>query len=508
MTLPGTAASYWIESSTATSYPPLTEDIDIDVAVVGGGIAGISTAFELIRAGRSVRVLEAGQIAAAVTGHTTGRLSAAHPWIYRPLRERQGAEAARLYACSQQNAVDHVAATASALGIDCEIERRPSHVFTDDEDQADALRAEAEAVKDAGLDASFVTETDLPFTVAGALRVEGQIQFHPRRYLVGLAEAIVRDGGLVHENTRVNDIEEGEPCTLRTEHGAIVRAQDVVVATLAPVFEQLRLSTRLSAVRELVVAAPISADRDPGGMYITRELNTRSVRTAPLPDGRRLLLITGEAFAPGSGQVAERYERLIDWAREHFGATEITHRWSAQDTETTDTLPWIGHAPGTDHIYLATGYARSGMSHGVMTGRLLADLLTGRTPAWADLYDPGRVHPIHEASGTAKNLAAVAGHYAGDRVDAATGSIEDVPRGGGRVVTIGGRPCAVHRGEHGNLTVLSAACPHRGCLVAFNDTERTWECPCHGSRFAADGTLLDGPANRPLGPITMDDQAK
>jgi Rieske Fe-S protein len=252
----------------------------------------------------------------------------------------------------------------------------------------------------------------------------------------------------------------------------------------------------------LVVAAPIPADRDPGGMYITRELSTRSVRTAPLPDGRRLLLITGEGFAPGAGHVAERYERLIDWAGRHFGASDITHRWSAQDTETTDTLPWIGRAPGTDHVFVATGYARSGMSHGVMTGRLLADLLTGRTPLWADLYDPSRVHPAHEASKTAKNVAGIAGHYVGDRAAGWTGSIEDVPKGGGRVLTVGGRPCAVHRDEHGNLTAVSATCPHRGCVVAFNETERTWECPCHGSRFAADGSLLNGPANQPLAPVT------
>jgi glycine/D-amino acid oxidase-like deaminating enzyme/nitrite reductase/ring-hydroxylating ferredoxin subunit len=502
MTLPGTATSYWIESSAGTSYPTLTEDVDVDVAVVGGGIAGICTAFELTRAGRSVRVFEAGRVAAAVTGHTTGRLSAAHPWIYRPLRERLGAEAARLYARSQQEAVDHVEATASALGIDCEIERRPSHIFTEDEDEADGLRAEADAVKDAGLEAAFVTETDLPFPVAGALRVEDQIQFHPRRYLVGLAEAIVANGGRVHENTRVTDLKEGEPCLLRTEHGAVVRAREVVVATLAPVFEQLRLSTRLSAIRELVVAGPIPADRDPGGMYITRELSTRSVRTAPLPDGRRLLLITGEGFAPGAGHVAERYERLIDWARKHFGATDITHRWSAQDTQTTDTLPWIGRAPGTEHVFVATGYARSGMSHGVMTGRLIADLLTDRTPPWADLYDPSRVHPAHEATATAKNVAAIAGHYVGDRISAWSGSVEDVPKGSGRVVTVDGRPCAVHRDEHGNLTAVSATCPHRGCVVAFNDAESTWECPCHGSRFAANGTLLNGPANRPLEPIT------
>jgi glycine/D-amino acid oxidase-like deaminating enzyme/nitrite reductase/ring-hydroxylating ferredoxin subunit len=500
-TLPGSAVSYWIESSRATVYPRLAEDVDVDVAVIGGGIAGICTAWELTRAGRSVRLFEAGRICSAVTGHTTGRLSAAHPWIYRPLRERLGGDAIRLYARSQQEAVDHVAATAADLGIGCELERRPSHVFIEEADQVEELRAEADAVKEAGLAASFVTDTDLPFDVAGALRVEDQIQFHPRRYLLGLAEAIVAAGGHIHENTRVTGLEEDGSCVLRTADGRTVRAADVVVATLAPVFDRLRLSTRLSAIRELVIAAPIPASADPGGMYITREKSTRSVRTAPLQDGRRLLLVTGEGFAPGAGGVAERYGRLIDWARERFPIGDIAYRWSAQDTETTDTLPWVGLSPGSEHTYIATGYARSGMSHGVMSGRLLAELLTGRRPDWADLYDPSRVHPVHEAGSIAENASNAVRHTLGDRAGAARGgAIDDVPAGTGRILTIGGRPCAVYRDDDGKVSAVSAACTHQGCLVAFNDTERTWECPCHGSRFATDGTVLDGPANDPLAP--------
>src|SRR3569833_1101675 len=201
--LPGTPASYWIESRPAGDHRPLSEDAEVDVAVVSGGIAGICTAWELVRAGRSVRVFETDRVAAAVTGHTPGRLSAAHPWIYRPLRERLGAEAARLYARSRQEAVDHVEATAGKLGIECQLERRPSHVFVLGDAQADGQRAETEAVRAAGLEAAFVTDTDLPFPVAGALRGEHQIQFHPRRYLVGLADATRADGGRVHERARV-----------------------------------------------------------------------------------------------------------------------------------------------------------------------------------------------------------------------------------------------------------------------------------------------------------------
>jgi Rieske Fe-S protein len=328
--------------------------------------------------------------------------------------------------------------------------------------------------------------------------VEDQIQFHPRRYLLGLVAEIIAGGGHVHERTRVTDISGGRPCTLRTDTGAIIRARDVVVATLAPVFEQFHLSTRLSALRELVIAAPIPAEADPGGMYITRELNTRSVRTAPLPDGRRLLLVTGEAFAPGCGGVAERYERLIGWTRDHFPVDDIAYRWSAQDTETTDTLPWVGPLSGVEHIYIATGYARSGMSHGVMTGRLLAELLTGQEPEWAALYDPRRVRSIPRATSAAKIAFAAARRHVDDRISVHDDSIDEIPAGSGCVVSIGGRPYAVYRDEDGRLSAVSATCTHQGCQVAFNDTEHTWECPCHGSRFATDGGILNGPANKPL----------
>ncbi|GAA0238728.1 FAD-dependent oxidoreductase [Actinomadura nitritigenes] len=488
----GTAQSYWMASTRPRSYPVLDEDVDADVAVIGGGIAGIATAWELVEAGRSVVLLEADRIAAGVTGYTTGRLSAAHPWIFAQLRDAHGADTARLYARSQQEAVDHVVATAERLGIEADIERRPSHVYVERPDRVEDLRAEAEAAREAGLPASFVTSTDLPYPVAGALRVEDQVQFHPRRYLLALAERFTKAGGRIYERSRAVELAQGQPSRVATDTGATVRARDVVVATLFPALGTRALDSRLTPLRELVVAAPIAAESDPGALYITREENTRSVRTAPYRDGRRLLLVTGESFPPGTTDVADRQRRLVEWTRRHFRIDDVAYWWSAQDLDTADKIPYVGRVE--DHLYVATGYARSGMSHGVMSGRLLTRLICGEDSPWADLYSPTRDHPRQEVSTVSQTVATKAKRTVIDHLHAMTRSADDLRRGSGAVIRHDGRLQAIYKDDKGNAHVLSPHCPHSGCLVRFNDTERVWECPCHGCRFAPDGSVLQGPA--------------
>ena len=500
---PGIGQSYWMASTAATAYPPLAEDTEVDVAVVGGGIAGICTAWELTRAGRKVALLEADRIAASTTGYTTAKVSAQHTVIYARLRESVGVDGARHYATSQQDAVDHIERTADELAIDCDLERLPAFTYVESDEAVDTIRDEVEAAQQAGLAASFMTETGLPFGVAGAIRVEGQAQFHPRRYLLALAEAAARRGAAIYERTRVVDLDEGEPCRITTEGGNVAAARDVVVATHYPVFDRALLFARLVPRRELVVAAAIPAERDPGGMFISQEEGTRSVRTAPFGDGRRLLIVTGETFkpgAPGSGSVGERFERLAAWAHERFGIDQLAYRWAAQDNHTTDQIPYVGpFHPGARHVYVATGFGGWGMSNGVMAGRLLAARILGDDPPWAGLYDPRRLRPVREAGPLLKAQAAVVRHFVSDRLRGSqVDSVDEIKPGTGAVVRIGGERCAVFRDEQGNLQAVSARCTHLGCIVHFNDAELAWECPCHGSRFAVDGSVLHGPANRPL----------
>ncbi|WP_437033918.1 FAD-dependent oxidoreductase [Streptomyces sp. enrichment culture] len=493
--------SYWLETAPGGRHSALAEDLDVDVAVIGAGIAGLCTAWELTRAGRSVAVLEAGRVAAGVTGHTTAKITAQHTLVYDKLRRTRGVEGARLYARSQSEAIEHIAGVATELGVDCEWERRSAYTFTCDTGRVDELRAEAEAAREAGLPASFVTETGLPFPVAGAVEVTGQAQFHPRRFLLALADDLVARGGRIHEDTTVLGLEEGEPCRLSTAAGATVTARDVVVATHYPIFDRALLFTRLSPRRELVVAGLLPAGQDPDGMYITPDENTRSVRTAPYgEDGtRRLLVITGEHFTPGTGDTRARFDRLAAWAREHFPDVELTHRWATQDNDPTDTVPLVGPLHhGARHAYVATGFGGWGMSGGVMAGLLLTAQITGEEREWSGLYDPRRLAPaVREAPSFLKTQAEVARHFVGDRLRPSP-PVEALPPGEGAVVRADGGRLAVYRDEDGTLHAVSARCTHLGCLVDFNSAERAWECPCHGSRFDTDGKVIQGPATRPL----------
>jgi Rieske Fe-S protein len=295
-------------------------------------------------------------------------------------------------------------------------------------------------------------------------------------------------------------LDEGEPCRLTTEQGHDVVARDVVVATHYPVFDRALLFARLEPRRELVVAGPIAAERDPGGIYITPEENTRSVRTALYRDGQRLLIVTGEHFTPGAADVVERFERLLSWTRDRFPDIEITYRWATQDNSTTDGVPFVGpFHPGARHVHVATGFGGWGMSSGIMAGQLLAAGIAGEQVPWAQLFDPRRFSPLREAGPMLKLQAEVARHFVGDRIRPShVDSLDDIERGSGAVIRVGGEQRAVYRDEAGGLQAVSARCTHLGCTVLFNDAERAWECPCHGSRFAVDGAVLQGPANRPL----------
>ncbi|MFE9133225.1 FAD-dependent oxidoreductase [Streptomyces sp. NPDC007355] len=465
--MPADRNSYWMESAPPGALrPPLDRDLHTDVAVVGAGIAGLSTARALARAGRDVVVLEAGRIAAGVTGHTTGKLTSLHGMIYERLRRRHDAEAAALYADAQEGALREVVRLCEELGVDAEIERRPAYTYTLDQDRAGDIGAEAAAAAAAGLRATTVTDTGLPYPVAAAVRVDGQLQFHPRRFLLGLADDLAAHGGRIHEGTRATGLHEGADCRLTVEGGITVHARDAVLATHFPLRCHTTLLMRLSLRRELVVAAAVEERHAPHGMYLTPEQDTRSVRTAPLPDGRRLLIVAGEGFEPGSGGVRARYERLEAWAREQlpgFAEAPRIHRWAAQDVHTADGLPCIGHEhPDTEHVYVATGFGGWGLSNGVAAGRLLTAHLTGAPrPAWTELVDPRRRLPARELPEVARHQATVARHFMEGR------------RAGRR-------------------------CTHMGCELGFDEAEQTWECPCHGSRFAQDGRVLQGPATRPL----------
>jgi len=499
--LPGKPESYWMDTTDATDWPPLAGETRVDVAVVGGGIAGLTVASELKQRGRTVAVLEADRVAASVTGYTTAKLTALHTLKYDHLARHFGADSARLYAESQQAAIEHIAATVDKDDVRCDFERAPAYTYTLDKAEEQRIRDEVAAARLAGLPASFVTDSELPFGFAAAIRVDDQAQFHPRRYLLHVAGNIPGDGSAIYERSRVLGVDEGAPGRVTTEGGVVV-ADHVVIATHYPILDRALLFSRLEPHRDVVVAGPIEAARAPRGMYISTERVIHSVRSAPYDDGQRLLIVTGEQWKPGhESDVSGRYRALAEWAQQHFGVTELTHRWSTQDNTSTDRVPYIGplHV-GARNTYVATGFGGWGMTNGTVSGLLLADLITGVDNPWAPLYDPRRIKPLTEARSFASANIDVARRFVVDRLRPSyVDSVDDIAPGDGAVLRIHGEKTACYRDGAGELHAVSAVCTHLGCIVAFNDAEKSWDCPCHGSRFDTDGAILQGPANKPLG---------
>jgi glycine/D-amino acid oxidase-like deaminating enzyme/nitrite reductase/ring-hydroxylating ferredoxin subunit len=495
--------SYWIASTDDSNYVAFAGDLEVDVAVVGAGITGLTTALLLLQAGRSVVVLEGkSTIGRGVTGFTTGKVTAGQGTAYSRLESSHGGDAAATYAASQSAALELVASLVSGHGIDCDLERVTHHVFAERPEEVEELETEAAAAARAGLRVELVHEPDTPFPAVAALALPGQAQLHARKYLLGLARAVVQAGGVIHQLAHVETVEDGSPQLVRVA-GGTVAARDVVLATHVPFGLDGSFFARLEAHAAYAVAAPVEKGTLEDA-WINVGTPTRSLRTAPHEGGGRLLVLVGEGHVVGREEdTRARYEALAGHLGEYFPHAAVAYRWSTQDQYPADGLPYIGRVGGSDHLYVATGFAGWGLSNGTLAGMLLSDAIAGRENDWAQLYDPGR-HSLLRAPGSlvSQNLG-VARELVGGKLRRRPEAVDEVAPGTGEVVDLHGEKAAVHRSEEGLVTAVSAVCTHMGCDVAWNTAESTWDCPCHGSRFAIDGRVLEGPATRPLEPVEL-----
>jgi glycine/D-amino acid oxidase-like deaminating enzyme/nitrite reductase/ring-hydroxylating ferredoxin subunit len=493
--------SYWIASMPAPRrHPPLERDLSIEVVVVGGGIVGLTTALRLAHNGIRVALLEARELARGVSGYTTGKVTAGHRLVYSELRRSHGERAMCLYAQAQLAALAAIAQNVSELGIECDLERVPNYVYAETEEELDALRDEVDAAQAAGLEAELVPAPEVPFPALGAVRLPGQAQFHARKYLFGLADAFLARGGLIFENSRVIELEADDEPGLVTTETAAVRARNVVLATHVPITNRGLFFARAHPRRSYVVAARLR-DRLPfDGMWINVGEPTRSLRSTPDGAGGRLVLVGGEGHRVGQEDDAdERYAHLERFLLAYLGDAEVLHRWSTQDAFSVDGLPYVGRVGGeTGSVLVATGFGGWGMTNGTVAGMLLADELIGWRELWADLFDAGRASVAQSAIRFVRENANVAAQLVGGKLARHDDAPEDILPGEGRLVDLEDGTAAVYRASDGALQAVSAECTHMGCVVAWNPAEGTWDCPCHGSRFAVDGAVLEGPATRPL----------
>lgn len=490
-----TNPSLWIVTDPPRdTYPPLERDVDVDVAVVGAGIAGLMTAYAAKRAGARVAVIERDRVGTGVTGYTTGKVTSLHGLVYASLEQRYSAEAARTYGEANEAGIRSIVQAAEENGIECDLQTMPAFTYTESAETISTIEDEAQAAERAGLPSSFVTETDLPFAVKGAVRFDGQIHFHPRRFLDGLARIV----GDVYERTQATDVDEKDGrCVVQTER-AKVHADHVVIATQMPFTHRGMFYAKAYPTRSYAVAG--RHEHPPMGMYISADAPARSIRPHISGD-EAWLIVGGEGHKVGQQEddTTRHYEALESYARERFGL-EPTLRWSAQDYVPADDIPYIGRASRfTQRVFVATGFKKWGLSTAAFASIIIGDLIAGRSNAWLDLFDATRIDPRHAGKELVKENVDVAKHFVGDRfADARARKIETLEPGEGAIVDNGFRVVAAFRDENGVVHQVSPACTHLGCHVRFNTAERSWDCPCHGSRFTVDGQVLEGPALKPL----------
>jgi glycine/D-amino acid oxidase-like deaminating enzyme/nitrite reductase/ring-hydroxylating ferredoxin subunit len=486
----------------ALSAAPIGADVQYDVCVIGGGIAGLTTAYLLAAEGKRVVALEAQpRLADGETGHTTAHLA----WVlddrFARVASIRGDDVARAAADSHRAAIGMIGQIIGREQIECDFRRLDGYLFPGS-DGPDKVLDEADALRRLGIPFSLIDDPPAPEVSGPSLRFVGQGQFHPRKYLAGVAAAIRKHGGVIHTQTRAVRIEGGSPCSVRTETGYTVTASAVVVATNAPFDAGVLLHTKLAAYMTYAVALEVPRGAIPDGLYWDTEDPYHYLRTHPGPGDTDFLIVGGEDHKTGqASDQDERWARLVAWTRERVPAAgAVRYHWSGQVFETPDGLGLIGAAPWGRNVYVITGDSGMGLTHGSLGARLVANLIRGQADTLERVYDPSRWMPMALKTFLAENLN-LAAQYTAWLTGGDVKSADEIPPGHGAIIRRGLKKLAVFKDTDGKVCEMSAACPHLGGVVRWNPGEQTWDCPEHGSRFGSCGNVIHGPAVEALKPV-------
>ena len=492
-----TLLSIWEATAPETvSFDTLTQSLQADVVVVGGGIVGITVAKLLAEAGRNVVVLEARRVGMGTTGNSTGNLYAHTGKPLSVMQVKWGKEVVKQVVESRSAAINFIEQTVARHQIDCDFARQSFHYYTQETNKAieTFLAAEQSAYTDAGLSADVVDSLPLPFAIEKGFISPGHAQFHPLKYVRGLAKALPANC-TVFENSPVLEVN-SEEGWVKTAQGQ-VRADSIVMATHTPK-GVVGLHTVLGPVREYGVAGELAGDLLPGGIYWSLEKSHHSIRSYQ-SDGKYYAMVVGEKFKTGQNdKTNESVHHLETYLTEHLAAQKITHRWGAQAYNAADDLPYIGKYD--DRLYVLCGFGTHGLTYGTLAAMLVSDTILQRDNPYAELYRPDRFTPVKSAVSFIKENVDNLTEYLKDIPLPATSdeALEQLPAGQGKVIEQDGEKWAVYKTETNELKVVSAVCTHMKCIVNWNGTEQSWDCPCHGSRFDTDGNVIEGPALLPL----------
>jgi glycine/D-amino acid oxidase-like deaminating enzyme/nitrite reductase/ring-hydroxylating ferredoxin subunit len=495
-----------LASADLPTFAPLRQDIDADVCIVGGGMAGLCSAYLLARDGRNVALLTQEGVAHGETMRTSAHLTAALDRRYFRLETLHGELGARLAAESHTAAIDRIEEIVHREHIDCGFARVDGYLVADSPEAIEEIEREAEAARRAGIPVEKASFS--PGLLQGpgpCLRFPHQAQFHPLRFLAAVARAVDAIGGRIYTDSHVETVTPGTPVHVETSGGPSVTAKIALVATDAPVSNTLAMHVKQAAYRSYAIAAPVPAASVRNALCWDTAEPYHYVRTQTIVDQERvreLLIVGGEDHKTGqAGDTLGRYERLESWMRERFPmAGEVGYQWSGQIVEPYDGLAFIGHSLTGENVLIATGMSGNGMTYGMITAMMLHDLAAGRQNPWAKVFDPSRV-TLRAAPQFLRENINVAAKYAELIAPAEVASEDAIPRNSGAIVRRGLSKVAVYRDETGKLYCYSAVCTHLGCIVHWNAAEQSWDCPCHGSRYSCFGKVLNGPAVKNLAPV-------
>jgi glycine/D-amino acid oxidase-like deaminating enzyme/nitrite reductase/ring-hydroxylating ferredoxin subunit len=509
----GQTTSIWMATTEEIEADgQLAEDQSADVCIVGAGIAGMTTAYLLAREGKRVIVLEDGAIGGGMTGRTTAHLVNALDDRYYELEKLHGEDGARLAAESHSAAIDRIEAIIKEEGIECEFERLDGYLFAPPDESKQQLEDELKAAHRAGLTGIEMVERApiKDFDTGKCLRFPNQAQFHPLQYLAGLARALKRDNGRIFTGTHADKIEGGERARIETANGHVVTCDSIVVATNTPVNDRFAIHTKQAPYITYVIGARVPAGSITKALYWDTPDPYHYVRIERINASNKdngetvehdVLIVGGEDHKTGQADDAnKRFAWLERWARTRFPMIEeIEFQWSGQVMEPIDGLAFIGRNPmDEENVLIATGDSGNGMTHGTIAGILLTDLIMGRSNDWEKLYDPTRktLRALPEFASENLNVAA---QYADLVTPGDVDSADEVKPGEGAIIRHGLKKVATYRDAAGTIHERSAVCVHLGCIVDWNSKEKSWDCPCHGSRYDAYGKVFQGPANSDLG---------
>lgn len=505
----GENISFWTDSVKPLETEALQHDIETEVLIIGAGISGLTTAYCLLSNGHKVIVVEDGLIGSGESGRTTAHLTNALDDRYYTLEKLFGEEKAKLAANSHTAAINWIENTVQQENINCHFQRVNGYLFLHPTDNAETLEQELKATKRAGLDTELLNEIPGIKETGPVLQFSGQAQFHIMEYLNGLAQAVIKKGGKIYSRSKAVDINEDGA----TVNGHTVSASFIVVATNTPVNNLVTMHTKQFPFRTYVVGGLIPKDQihaalwwDTGDQDIKWSSPYHYVRLVTYDDKYDLLIAGGEDHKTGqAGDTPEenRYFALELWTKQRFPSIEkFIYRWSGQVMEPLDSLAFIGKNPGNKNIYIITGDSGNGMTHGTLGGIIINDIISGNENSWEELYKPTRT-PLKVAGKYLKEVMNMAGQYADWISKGDVDSMNEIPAGEGAIVSSGLKKMAVYRDENNELHAYNATCTHLGCVVQWNNDEKSFDCPCHGSRYSKEGKVMNGPAKKDLEEIEI-----